>query len=357
MTSSRSRIIPLCVPPQHCSSAFDPREFSHAPDPHRSEPELKVPAGALRTVSPTGASRRAWAFAPGHVTGIFSPEVGARDPRGRGSVGAGLVLDAGVRAYAEWRPSPRRVLQLRSDVPDPLPISEDVAHRLLAHRPGELRVALQHELPIGQGFGMSAAGALATAMAVAAVTGNSRRQAIETAHLADFYGGGGLGGVSAILAGGLEIRDRPGIPPWGHVRHFLTSGAVFVAVAGSAMPSPELLGNPQFLRRVERAAGPGLVRLQAHPTVTTFLHEAERFTDVLRLGPPAILRHVHSLRSADTRVAQAMFGRSLFAVARTASARSSLVANLVHQRLRGIEIPLARRGARILAGSLARDPN
>src|SRR5271154_6986697 len=49
-----------------------------------------------------GETRRARAFAPAHVTGYFSPDLGSRDPRGRGSVGAGLVLDAGAVAEAAW---------------------------------------------------------------------------------------------------------------------------------------------------------------------------------------------------------------------------------------------------------------
>jgi pantoate kinase len=317
---------------------------------HRTGTDFKIPAEAPRTVSPSSASHVAWAYAPGHVTGIFAPQLGARDPRARGSVGAGLVLEAGVIASAEWRASRRRSLEVRSDVLQPLPISTDVAHHLLSRRPGRLRVALTHELPIGQGFGMSAAGAVATALAVGAATGDTRRHELEVAHLADFYGGGGLGGVSAILAGGMEIRDRPGLPPWGHVRHYPTPGSLFVIVAGAAMPSPDLLGDPRFLRRVERAAGPGLGRLGRRPTFSNFLHEAERFTDALQLGPPPLLRRAHTLRSPDIRVAQAMFGRSLFAVPLTDRARARLIEELARLGLRAAEVPLARRGARILPG-------
>lgn len=291
-----------------------------------------------------------WAFAPAHVTGIFSPALGARDSRARGSVGAGLVLEAGVLAHAEWRPSSRPAIHIHSDVPGPLPISDEVARRLLAGRPGRLDLALGHELPIGQGFGMSAAGALATALAVAFVTGSSRRKAIEVAHLADLYGGGGLGGVSAILGGGWELRARPGIPPRGRIRHFPTHGTAFVIVAGAAMPSPALLRNPRFLGRVGRASGVGLARLDRRPSLDRFLAEAERFTDALRLGPPAVLRTVHALRTVDTRVAQAMFGRSLFAVPRTPRARAVLVDRLTRRGLRAAEVPIAARGAQTLPG-------
>jgi pantoate kinase len=197
---------------------------------------------------------------------------------------------------------------------------------------------------------MSAAGALATALAVAKATGDSYRTAVEVAHLADLFGGGGLGGVSAILGGGLELREIPGIPPRGRVRHHPARGTVFVIVAGEAMPSPALLGNRRFLTRVERAADRGLDRLKRHASLESFLREAEWFTDALRLGPPYILRRVHELRSTGTRVGQAMFGRSIFAVPRTRRARESLVAQLTRLKLRAAEVPIASRGARVLPG-------
>lgn len=266
-------------------------------------------------------------------------------------MGAGLVLEAGVQASAEWRPSRLPSVELRADVSQPLPISEEVARQLLARRPGHLTLRLTHELPIGQGFGMSAAGALASALAVTAVTGGTRPQAVEIAHLADLQGGGGLGGVSAILGGGMEFRQRPGIPPWGKVQHATISGTAFVIVAGAAWPSPSLLTDPRFLRRVKHAAHAGLSRLRARPSLGNFLLEAERFTDSLELGPASLLHDVRELRSRETRVAQAMFGRSLFAVPRTRRARTSLIENLSHLRLRAVEVPFARRGARLLSRS------
>ena len=289
--------------------------------------------------------RTAWAFAPAHLTGIFAPSLDAPDPRGRGSTGAGLVLDAGVHAGVVWRPSQRHAVRFRADVTGPLPISRDVARRLAALRPGALQLTLRHDLPIGQGFGMSAAGALATGLATASALGISRQQAIETAHLADLYGGGGLGGVSAILGGGLEVRERPGVPPWGKVRHIGCAGSVFLIVAGGPLPSPRLLRNPTFLRRVHAASAPGLARLGTRPTLGRFLEEAQRFTDALRIGPEGVLRRVQQLRSAEVSVAQSMFGRSLFAVPRTARARTELQRKLEATHVSAVEVSISTHGA------------
>jgi pantoate kinase len=290
--------------------------------------------------------RAARAFAPGHLTGLFAPAESGPDPRARGSVGAGLVLDAGVHAFARFRPGGPSKVRIRGDAGSAFPISYDVAHRLLAGRPGTLGVELRHELPIGQGFGMSAAGALATSFAVATVLGVPRTRAIEIAHLADLFGGGGLGGVAAILEGGFELRERPGIPPYGRVRHRPLEVPIFVSVVGRPVPSPDLLADPAFLRRVERAAAPGLARLLSRPSLEAFLEASERFTDALRLGSVKLRRVIPELRATGSPVAQAMFGESLFAVPGTEGARTRLIEAFERLKLPALELGTGRTGAR-----------
>ncbi len=293
-------------------------------------------------------ARIATAYAPGHVTGVFAPDLTARDPRGRGSVGAGIVLELGVRAMARWRPGRRgTTVRVVSETRRTLPISEDVAQRLVAARPGELDVAIRHDLPIGQGFGMSAAGALATGLAVAAVLKLSRQRAIETAHLADLFGGGGLGGVAAILGGGLEIRDRPGVPPRGRVRHRPFDASIFLVVVGTALPSPRLLRDDRFLDRVRAQASRALPRLRSSPDARTFLAEAERFTDGLDLAPLELRRLMSRIRATGARAAQSMFGESLFIVPRTPGQRSSVLRVLERANRRAIEIRSAALGAHL----------
>jgi pantoate kinase len=277
-------------------------------------------------------------FAPGHVTGIFAPRTGARDPRARGSVGAGLVLELGVHAEARWAADGVDRVSVRGRRPGPFPISEDAARRVKGDRVGTLTVDLVHELPIGQGFGMSAAGALATATAVARAVGADLSKAHETAHLADLFGGGGLGGVAAILGGGLEIRERAGVPPWGEVRRISFPRRLFVAVAGRPLPSPSLLRDPKFLARVESAAAEGLRSLNDHPTPSRFLRESEQFTDRLALAPPALRSAIDELRRTGASVGQAMFGRALFASPDGAEGRVRLIAALTRAGLPSLEL-------------------
>jgi pantoate kinase len=291
------------------------------------------------------------AFAPGHVTGIFAPDVRARDPRARGSVGAGVVLELGAIARAEFRAGARRSLRVESDLGRPLPISEEVARRLRPTRSGALTVRLVHELPVGQGFGMSAAGATATALAVAGISGRSRADALEAAHLAELFGGGGLGGVAAIAGGGgLEIRRRSGIPPRGDIFHVPLEGALFVGTTGPPLPSPNLLRDRPFLERV-RAASLGLEQLTDHAEATPFFVLSEQFTDRLGLAPRSLRRVLAALRERGAWAAQAMFGRSFFARPKGPASRAEIVEWLESSGLRAVEIAAARRGARRTAAS------
>jgi len=294
-------------------------------------------------------ARTVRAFAPGHLTGIFRPDLSHRDPRGRGSVGAGIVLELGARAEARFVPGPHTAVRVTGDGPGPWPISTDVARRLAPRGPGVLTVRLAHDLPVGQGFGMSAAGALATALVVSALSGTLRPHAVGVAHLADLYGGGGLGGVAAILGGGLEVRTRAGVPPFGRVVHHPFHLPVLVGVVGRPIPSPSVLRDPKALRRISNAAR-GWEQLGRGGTAREFFRLSERFTDRAGLSSNRVLRVVRALRHRGAWAAQAMFGESFFARPRTASGRERCVEWLREQGIRTVELRAASGGARVLSG-------
>jgi len=295
----------------------------------------------------TEGVRVARAFAPGHVTGVFRPAIRARDPRARGSLGAGIVLELGATAEARFAPGKGHRVRILGDRVRPWPISEDVARRLAPSEPGAVTVRLRHDLPVGQGFGMSAAGALATALAVGELAGAPRRRAIDVAHLADLFGGGGLGGVPAILGGGLEVRVRPGVPPYGRVVRQAFPGRMLVGVVGRPIPSPKVLRSPKALARIEAASGV-LSKLARVPAADAFFRASERFTDEAGLLTPAVARTVEALRDRGAFAAQAMFGQSFFALPRTRSARAECVDWLRKRGVRAVEIGAAASGGGLL---------
>lgn len=265
----------------------------------------------------SGTRRTARAFAPGHLTGFFVPDTSARDPRGRGSRGVGIVLDRGAYAEARWDPNGPRRTSLRVTPRVALPVTRDAVARTRGDRPGTLEIRLRHELPVGQGLGMSAAGSLAASLATARVLRRPLARAWQSAHLADLGQRGGLGGVAALGGGGLEERLSPGIPPWGRVRHRPVRTPILLVPFGAALPSPRLLGTSRVGARLERSGERALRTFHRDPSLAGFWSAAERFTDEVGLATPALLARAHALRSPGLAVAQAMFGRLLYLAPRS----------------------------------------
>ncbi|MDO8339877.1 MAG: hypothetical protein Q7T16_04440 [Candidatus Burarchaeum sp.] len=152
---------------------------------------------------------RAVAFAPGHVTGLFSI---AED--GQGSTGAGFCVEKGVRTTVSAKPAKanRARITLNGAI-ERLPTSHEVVKRFLelAGKPHDISVAHIAQLPVGYGFGMSGAGALSLALALnkALKTRLTTLEAARIAHEAEIECGTGLGSVVAERLGGFGVRKEP----------------------------------------------------------------------------------------------------------------------------------------------------
>lgn len=222
----------------------------------------------------------ATAFAPGHVTGFFEI-CSADDPAMAGSRGAGLCLSRGAVAVVDLHASRTKVTV--DGVPDG-PVTRD-AIRQLTDRPVEAHVVLQ--LPQSQGFGMSAAGTLATTIAAAALLEIPREVAVRAAHVAEVQHATGLGDVRAAATGGIEIRETPGAE--GTIRHVNGSGKTVVATVGPPLQTSQVLRNAEQRAAItclgrrcmqELLAEPSLERLFA--LSRRFAHETGLLTDSTR---------------------------------------------------------------------------
>lgn len=154
----------------------------------------------------------------GHVTLIFSIQDDAESLLEQGSRGAGISLDRGVIIEATGE-SGNGSLSISGDAPG------DELHRLVLEELttldsafGEYDWTLSHEgeLPSSQGFGLSAAGAIACGLAIQRALGVdedlARSRAIHIAHRVERRLSGGLGDVAALHSGGIELRLEPGCP-------------------------------------------------------------------------------------------------------------------------------------------------
>src|SRR5512137_136604 len=102
--------------------------------------------------------KKAKAFSPGHITGFFEI-CRADDQLSTGSRGAGLCLSLGATTDVSIASSDRRSISVSINGRESgTAVTKDAMRRLIGNRQLHATVSTRLELPVSQGFGMSAAG-------------------------------------------------------------------------------------------------------------------------------------------------------------------------------------------------------
>lgn len=250
------------------------------------------------------------AFCPGHVSCIFQP-IASYDAMSSGSRGVGIRLSAGSTATVE--PRDDGVVNIWLDGQQSIAhITRKAAEDLAPGMGFDIRIT--NDLPVSQGFGMSAAGAIATAICIAEITGQSRSRAFIVAHAAEVLGGGGLGDVSAIVAGRhVPIRTVPGLPPFGAVVNArFKFPKITLAVLGDRLETESVLSDPRRLRKVREASAPCLEDFMKDQSADRLFEESNRFSSQSDLESPAIRRVIAKLNEMGYRAGMCMLGNSIF---------------------------------------------
>ncbi|MFB6072691.1 MAG: pantoate kinase [Halobacterium sp.] len=247
----------------------------------------------------------ATAFAPGHVTGFFS--VARRDdPARTGSRGAGVTLSAGVTVRVA--PASETEVGLNGKR-----IDVESVTRVLDALDATAAVRAETALPLGAGFGVSGAMALAAAFAANEAFGRERseNELVELAHVAEVQAGTGLGDVVAQARGGVPIRVKPGAPGWGALDGVPARGRVEYVSFGGLSTSEVIGGDTEQLSAAGERA---LERLRERPTLPEFFAASRAFSREAGLLDGDVEAAVEAVRAAGGEAAMAMLGRTVFAL-------------------------------------------
>ena len=156
----------------------------------------------------------------GHVTLLFTVSDAAADPVDQGSLGAGLCVADGVEVVAYGKAGEFGLEVTFDSGEGDSGLYERVLDLLVAEVPEVAEIAwgisVRLALPVSQGFGMSASGAIAAGLAFQRAMGlpheESLRRSYSLAHRAERERSTGLGDVTALAAGGVERRLVAGAP-------------------------------------------------------------------------------------------------------------------------------------------------
>jgi pantoate kinase len=277
------------------------------------------------------------ASCPGHISGYFKRVTGP-EPGATGSIGAGIVINPGVAVTVS--PARRTSVSIRQR-------PEGGSVHQLADRSPPLESALRRvgidatiitecRLPIGAGFGLSAAALLATLTAVnrLADLGMDPHEIALIAHETEVKHRTGLGDVAACQAGGRVIRSGAGID--GEIHRYHDIPDVICAVSFGPIPTPSVLGSTAQMDRVARA-----FPLKEPATVEEFFPASQGFAYKSGLVTPEVEQVLRACAAEGVCASMTMLGNGVFAYGAKAHAVLRQFGNVYQCRM-------ATTGARII---------
>lgn len=278
------------------------------------------------------------------------------DPAWIGARGGGFGITRGVDAHVRVQTAAQNKIAIRIDskIAPEASTTRFAVNRLLkdAGKTLDVQVELKVSVPMAAGYGTSAAGTLATCLALAdaAEIPMTLNQLGRIAHIAEVENKTGLGTVSALLHGGFALVTQPGAPGIGSVDRirFPTGHSILCAYLG-AIPTRSALSQSDIIRRVNPAAQRVMEAVRRKPDLVTFLSETRRFSSESGFQTPEVARLMDLMISAGAiGAAQNMIGEAVHSVVE--NSKIAVVLKAVRKRFLSASLfhcKLDERGVRL----------
>ena len=273
-------------------------------------------------------AKKARAFSPAGISSFF--EICDRTPDGKllsdskhiGSRGGGFVISKGVLtevSLAEAREKQIRVF-INGKLSPEAETTRAVVEALLKKVPETCYVTVRHRVnvPIGAGFGSSAAGALGTALALSkALNLNlTYNQLGRITHVAEVHCQTGLGTVGPLMLGGCIITTEPGAPGYASIDRIPVSPNLRI-VAGTYRPFPtkEMLSSQEKRRTINEWGRRTLEKILADPSLENFMWTCKEFAVGIGLVTSRVRKLIELAEKAGAiGAAQNMMGEAVHAL-------------------------------------------
>jgi pantoate kinase len=269
--------------------------------------------------------KTAKAFSPSGISSFFeicdSTPNGSpiSDPEKAGARGGGFGIQKGTTTkvtVSSVETNCIRVFINRKETPE-AETTKLVAQMLLEQVDKAYDVTIMHkvDVPIGAGFGSSAAGALTTALALSRALDLSLtyNQLGKLAHVAEVKCKTGLGTVGALMLGGCVLTLEPGAPGIALLDRIpISADHVVVAGVFDLIPTKEVLSSPEKRRQVNKYGRKTLECILSEPSLENFLacclsfaEEADFMTPRLR-GLAKLAEKAGAIGAAQNMVGEAI---------------------------------------------------
>lgn len=251
-------------------------------------------------------------FCPGHITGFFQI-CEHKDVLRSGSRGAGLCVDLGAHSVVQMEEGNGEVFVRMEGKEADLPVTVSAVSKVIEDRRVDVTVDARLDLPVGQGFGMSAAGALSAAHGASELLKLPFKVAIRAAHEAEVEHRTGLGDVAALSRGGITFRREEGVPPFGRIDRINAEPDVVLCVVGAPLSTAEVLGDAAKRARVNAVGKECVKRMALSPTLATLMRLSREFMSKTQLATGEVEEAVRAAEEYGP-ASMAMLGNSVFGV-------------------------------------------
>jgi pantoate kinase len=257
------------------------------------------------------------AFAPGHISAFFEPMYFDQNMDHSGSRGAGINISLGALSQVSVKPASHHTITVSINGSlSNAPVTKLALKFLVGETPVQITVDTMLDLPVSQGFGMSAAGALSSTLALANLLNLPRENAVKAAHYAEIQLRTGLGDVIASSFGGIEIRREAGLPPWGTLEHIPGIYDLVLCVIGKEIETTKILSDPEKLRDIALYGRNCTKKLLEKPSVEHLFSLAWEFTRKIGLTDDLVFQAIKAANQYGI-ASMCMLGNSVFAMGNT----------------------------------------
>ncbi|MFX0169041.1 MAG: hypothetical protein ACFE89_06715 [Candidatus Hodarchaeota archaeon] len=272
--------------------------------------------------------KRVSAFCPAGISSFFLAVTPTRPPFTMneackvGAKGGGFVITKGVHTELVLTTAKTTNIEVSINgrsAPN-AKVTREVCKLLLEKVKHSYNIAIQHdvEVPIGAGYGASAAGAVSTAMALSKALGFNLtlNQIAQFAHLAELRCATGLGSVSGVVRGGAILILEAGAPGYDRVDWLpLEPSHRIVSASFAPIPKETIIFSPQAQQTVNKEAHTVMAKILANPNPEFFMELCNRFAQKVGFLTQRLSRVLTKVKEAGALGAtQNMIGEAFHAL-------------------------------------------
>jgi pantoate kinase len=261
-------------------------------------------------------------YSPSHITGFFEI-CDNKNPLYKGSVGAGIVLEAGcVTEVSLNKNLSQKGTKIEiNGMEEEASTSKYVVESLIGkyrHRVGVM-VSTVFDVPVGAGFGASGAGALSTAHAINELLslGMTTNEVAQIAHLAEVENNTGLGDVIAETYGGVVIRKKPGPPGIGIIDTIPHRRERISYVVLGKRPTKAVLLDDSMKRVINEAGRKAMKEMIRKPNLENFMLVSRKFSLHSEVISDKCKDAIEAVEAEGKVASAAMIGDTVFVIGKS----------------------------------------